>query len=155
MPDEYWQNLRKLIGHMPIVVCGASVIVENSRNEILLQLRSDNKCWAYPGGIVDVNEIVEEAAKRELFEETGIVANSLELFGVFSGKELYHVYPHGDEISIIDVVYVCKDYSGKIKANLNESVEVKFFSCTGLPENISPPCVPAIKKYCDKMNRSS
>ena len=42
----------------------------------------------YPGGSVNINEVVEEAAKRELLEETGIVANALELFGVFSGKEL-------------------------------------------------------------------
>ena len=84
--NEYLKNLRKLVGHMPILVCGASVIVENEDGEILLQLRKDNKCWGYPGGSVDTNEVVEEAAKRELLEETGIEAISLELFGVFSEK---------------------------------------------------------------------
>ena len=96
---EYLRNLRKLVGHMPILVCGASVIVVNDKDEILLQLRKDNNCWGYPGGSVDINEVAEEAAKRELLEETGIVDNSLELFGVFSGEELYYVYPHGDELS--------------------------------------------------------
>lgn len=151
--DEYWKSLRKLIGHMPIVVCGASVIVENTKGEILLQLRKDNNCWAYPGGLVDVNEVVEEAAMRELTEEAGIVANSLELFGVFSGEELYHVYPHGDEVSIVDVVYTCKDYSGEAKADLIESIDVRFFPIDNLPDNLSPACVPAIRKYSN--NRSN
>lgn len=42
---EYLKNLRKIVGHMPILVCGASVIVENSTGEVLLQQRKDNNCW--------------------------------------------------------------------------------------------------------------
>ena len=94
---------------------------------------------------------MEEAAKRELLEETGIVANSLELFGVFSGKELYHVYPHGDEISNVDIVYICKDYFGEARADFIESIDVKFFSIDNLPDNVSPPCIPALNKYKEKV----
>ena len=150
---EYLKNLRKLVGHMPILVCGASVIVENEDGEILLQLRKDNKCWGYPGGTVDINVVVELAAKRELLEETGIEAKSLELFGVFSGKELYHVYPHGDEISNVDIVYICKDYSGEVRADFIESIDVRFFSIDNLPDNVSPPCIPALNKYKDSVLR--
>jgi len=144
---EYLKNLRKLVGHMPILICGASVIVVNECGEILLQLRKDNNCWGYPGGSVDINEVVEDAARRELFEETGIVANELELFGVFSGKDLYYVYPHGDEISSVDIVYICTDYSGEARPDFVESMDVKFFALHDLPDNISPPCVPALVKY--------
>ena len=144
---EYLKNLRKMVGHMPILVCGASVIVINENDEILLQLRKDNNHWGYPGGSVDINEVVEEAAKRELLEETGIVANTLELFGIFSGKELYYIYPHGDEISNVDIVYICKDYSGVAQADMVESVDVKYFALDELPDDISPPCVPALNKY--------
>ena len=37
-------------------------------------------------------------SKRELFEETGLIAHDLELFGVFSGKDLHYIYPNGDEV---------------------------------------------------------
>jgi len=145
----YIKNLRALVGTMPILMCGASVIVENEKGEILLQLRKDSNCWGYPGGAVEINEVVEDAARRELFEETGIVADTLELFGVFSGPELYHIYPHGDEVSNIDIVYICRDYSGETRADLVESNEVKFFPIDNLPSNLSPPTVPVIRKYVE------
>jgi len=146
---EYFKNLRALVGTIPILVCGASIIVENEQDEILLQLRKDNDCWGYPGGVVDINEVVEDAAIRELYEETGITAHALTLFGVFSGPEHFHVYPHGDQISIVDIVYLCKDYSGEPTPDYTESMDVRFFSIHDLPSNISPPCRPGIEKYLE------
>ena len=147
--NEYIKNLRALIGTMPILMCGASVIVENESGEILLQLRKDNNCWGHPGGAVEINEVVEDAASRELLEETGIVAETLELFGVFSGKELYHIYPHGDEVSNVDIVYICRKYSGEVRADFVESNEVRFFPIDSLPSNLSPPAVPVLRKYAE------
>ena len=123
--------------------------MENENSEILLILRRDNGCWAYQGGSVEINEAVEEAAKREFCEETGLTAHSLELFGVFSGKELCYIYPNGDEVSNVDIVYTCKIYSGEAKADFTESREVKFFPIDNLPENILPPNIPVLKKYVE------
>lgn len=39
---------------------------------------------ALPGGFVDVGEKVEDACRRELMEETGIVAQDLNILGVYS-----------------------------------------------------------------------
>lgn len=139
--------MRKIVGHRPLLQVGASVIVENSDGMILLQKRKDNLCWGYAGGSVELDENVEDAAKRELFEETGLTANLLELFGVFSGKETHYVYPNGDEVSNIDIVYICKDFSGKLKAQESEVEELKFFYPEDLPEEISPPLIPALEKW--------
>jgi mutator protein MutT len=148
--NEYIKSLRKFVGHAPIIVCGASVILVNSNGEILLQKRRDNGCWGVHGGAVELGEETEEAAKRELLEETGLTANSLELFGVFSGKDMHYVYPNGDEVYIIDIVYICRDYSGVLKAEQSEVSELRFFAVDNLPENISPPQRKPLMRYVER-----
>lgn len=144
-------DMRKIVGHRCILQVGASVILEDEHGRVLLQKRADNHMWGYAGGSVELDEKVEDAAKRELFEETGLIANSLELFGVFSGKELHYIYPNGDEVSNIDVVYVCRDYCGELKRQEDEVVELKFFDYANLPEKLSPPIKPVLLKRRDFM----
>lgn len=40
--------------------------------------------WALPGGHIDADEMPEAAARRELFEETGVEVEGLELVGVYA-----------------------------------------------------------------------
>lgn len=147
--SNYIMDLRKIVGHRPLLQVGASVIVEDKDGRILLQLRSDNHCWGYAGGSVELDEDVEEAAKRELFEETGIIANKLTLFGVFSGKDTHYVYPNGDEVSNVDIVYVCTDFGGELRCQPGEVDELRFFEIGQIPGNISKPIEKALKKYIE------
>ncbi len=71
---------------------GAGIIIENERGEILLGRRCDNDCWKHAGGSTELGESCEETARRELFEEMGLIANTLELLGVFSGKDTHCIY---------------------------------------------------------------
>ena len=127
-------------------LCGASVIIYRD-NKVLLQKRKDNKCWGYHGGRVELAEKVEEAAKRELLEETGLTANKMELFGVFSGSELHHIYPDGNEVYIIDIVFLCNDFSGKPVFQEEECLDLQWFEFDNIPENFSPPIIPALKLF--------
>jgi 8-oxo-dGTP pyrophosphatase MutT (NUDIX family) len=146
---DYIKDMRKLIGHKTLLLCGASVLLENDRGEVLLQLRADNNCWCSCGGAVEPDEVVEEAAARELYEETGLIADELELFKVFSGKELHYIYPSGDEVSVVDIVFICRRYHGEIKADPKEVKTLNFFNIDEKPDNISPPVRPVIKAYIE------
>lgn len=147
---SYIMDLRKAVGHRPILQVGASVIVVDNCGRILLQLRSDNNTWGYAGGSVEIDEKVEDTAKRELYEETGLIAKQLSLLGVFSGKELHNIYPNGDEVSNIDIVFICKNYEGNLKCQSGEVENLKFFDISNLPNNIFKPNIPAIEEYITK-----
>ncbi len=150
--SDYIMELRKLVGHRPLLQVGASVIAEDGEGRVLLQKRTDNHLWGYAGGSVELDEVVEDAAKRELFEETGLTARSLMLFGIFSGRETHYIYPNGDEVSNIDVVYICRDYEGEPVPQPEETEELRFFRADELPqvEKLSPPIIPALLKWAEE-----
>ena len=143
----YIMDLRKIVGHRTLLQVGASVIVEDKQGRVLLQKRTDNHCWGYPGGSTELDERVEDAAARELREETGLIAEKLELFGVFSGKELHYVYPNGDEVSNVDIVFLCREYSGQLCRDEEETEALQFFEAGKLPENLSPPIVIPLRTW--------
>jgi ADP-ribose pyrophosphatase YjhB (NUDIX family) len=61
---DYLLELRKYVGHRPLLMVGATVFVFDEEDRLLLLKRRDNKCWGPPGGAVEPGEVVEEAAKR-------------------------------------------------------------------------------------------
>ena len=145
--SDYILGLRTLVGHRPLLQLGASVIVVNARGEILLQKRADNGMWGYHGGSVELNERVEDAAARELLEETGLTAESLSLLGVFSGPDMAYTYPNGDQVSNVDIVFVCARYSGTVTPQEGEVSDLRFFLPDALPDEISPPNRKALDAY--------
>ena len=54
--------------------------------------------WALPGGFVEVGEKVEDAARRELVEETGLRGDIVELLGVYSDPKRD---PRGHTVSVV------------------------------------------------------
>lgn len=148
---DYIMGLRRLVGKRPLLQVGASVICLNAVGDILLQKRRDNNCWCYPGGSIELDELVEDAARRELLEEMGITAGKLLLWGVFSGPQTHYVYPNGDEVSCVDIVYECRDYTGAIIPDPAEVVDFGFFAPDGLPQPLSPPIAHVLLQYAREM----
>jgi len=145
----YVSDIRKKIGHDPLMIVGASVIVADSRGRVLLQHRADNGLWGYHGGCVELGENTEDAARRELREETGLTAGSMTLLGVFSGPELNYTYPNGDQASIVDVVYLCRDFTGAVHPQPEEVTALRWFAPAELPPDaqLSPPNIPALRAW--------
>ncbi|MCJ7842508.1 NUDIX hydrolase [Lederbergia sp. NSJ-179] len=143
----YIMELRKIVGSRPLIMVGACVLLLNNDKEILLQLRKDNHSWGLAGGSLEPGESLEQAAKRELFEETGLKAKKLQLFHVFSGENFYYQYPHGDEVYNVITVYLCNDYEGELQNDEREVQDLSFFDMNKLPSNLSPPDVPILEYY--------
>ncbi|BBH20431.1 DNA mismatch repair protein MutT [Paenibacillus baekrokdamisoli] len=147
----YIMDLRQIVGTRPLIMTGACVIIIDKQDRILLQLRADNGLWGLPGGSLEPGESMEEVAKRELFEETGLIADEINLLDVFSGKDLYYQYPHGDEVYNVIVAYTCREYQGNINLDEKEVKDIKFFNIQDIPSEISPPDIPIINNFLKKI----
>ena len=153
----YIAEMRKIVGHKTIIQCAASIICVDKDGRILLGKRSDNKKWGYSGGAVEIDEYVEDCAKRELFEEMGLVAKELEFFFVNSGPEAHYIYPNGDEVSNFEVIYLCRKWHGEPKSLDGEMLDLRFFACDEIDlSEISPPIRRVVEKYitdCKKLTK--
>ena len=149
---EYFKYLRQYVGHKPIILPGSVVIILNGQNEVLLQKRNDGY-WGLPGGLMDLGESFEEVAKREVFEETGLVVEDLRLLNVRSGSEYYLKVPNGDELYSATAVYYTKDVSGEMKIDYSESEKMEYFSPDRLPHKLNDKDKRSIEHYltCERM----
>jgi len=119
---------------MPAVTTDCAILNKKSRTitEILLikRLKEPFKnYWALPGGYVEIDEELDDAAKRELFEETGIKHDEL--------KQLLTVGTLGRDpryrtISIVYFGYYDAE-TMIIKAG-DDAVDAKWFPINCLPE---------------------
>lgn len=142
----YINELRLRVGKLPLVMVGAGVLVFDARGRVLLLRRSDNGCWGVPGGMTEPGETVEDTARRETREETGLEVSGLSLFGVFSGPELHYRYPNGDEVHNVSVVYTAGHVAGSVRLAPEEHAEFGYFDLHALPAAISPPVMPVLRE---------
>ena len=127
--SEYIMDLRKIVGHRPLLQVGASVIVEDDHGRVLLQLRSDNHCWGYAGGSVGLDEVVEDAVKRELFEETGLIAEELELH-ISVAQIVYTVEMDYPAFHLSMQCFACRLLSGTLQ--LHEHTDSRWLAADEL-----------------------
>jgi ADP-ribose pyrophosphatase YjhB (NUDIX family) len=88
---------------MPRPICppiAADVIAEIGSNIVLIERRNFPFGWALPGGFVDVGERVEDAAVRELREETTLEVELRALLGVYSRPDRD---PRGHTVTMVYV----------------------------------------------------
>ena len=129
---------------------GVGVLVLKD-NKVLLGLRNSDKekagselqgqgTWTMPGGKVEFMEKLVDAAKRELEEETSLVATNLELLCISDDMT--------DTAHFVTVGFIAKEYIGEVKAMEPETIlEWKWFSLDELPENLYKPSKKCIEKY--------
>ena len=135
--ENYIAEMRKDVGHAPLMVTSCGVIIENDKGEILLQKRRDNGCWALLGGSMEIGEKFIEVVKREAYEEAGIEIGEFVLFGIYSGEDRIITYPNGDICCGTGIIFKTTVYSGEIQNNTEEALEHRFFGKADLPDNIN------------------
>ena len=99
------------------------------KTKLLLIKRRDVPVYALPGGGVEENETPEQAAIREMKEETNLQVKIVRVIGYY--------YP----ISVLThptILYECEKIDG-IESISNETKEVTYFDLNQLPYRLPPP----------------
>jgi len=92
----------------------AGVVVDHAGRALIIQ-RRDNGTWEPPGGILELDEAIEEGLRREVLEETGLHVEVERLTGVY--KNL----PRG----IVALVFRCRPDHGSVGVG-PETTEVRW-----------------------------
>jgi len=148
---EYAKEIRKKIGHDLLVVVGSCVIILDNSNRLLLQKRRDGS-WGLLGGLLDIEETLEEAAIREVYEEANLTVSNLELLHVFSGPTYHFKLPNLDEVYVITALYYAGEVTGDMRIDHDESLDLQYFDVNQLPENIRPEYQSFIDFYINQGN---
>lgn len=140
LPDreklDYIKYLRSMVGHEKVLMVVSGAIVFDKEKRVLMQRRSDNGQWGFPGGFMELGESVQNTARREVYEETGLQLEKLELHSIYSGPQYEKTFSNGDQVSLVFISFICKDYKGELIESNEESMQNKFFSLEELPDTI-------------------
>jgi 8-oxo-dGTP diphosphatase len=115
----------------PAVAVDMVIVTTQRRPRVLLVRRKHDPfagMWALPGGFVNDNETLEDAARRELLEETGVKAGKMEQLHTFGdpGRD-----PRGH---VISVVYLTRVSARQLHPQAaDDAAEVGWFALAQLP----------------------
>lgn len=120
----------------PMVTVDAVVFKRSQGKTALLLIKRKNDPfkgkWAFPGGFVDMDEELEDAVVRELYEETGLKGINLEQMHTFGtvGRD-----PRGRQVTIA-FMGVTDDNNATVKGG-DDAEEAKWFDIENLPPNMA------------------
>lgn len=108
-------------------------------HSVLLVKHVYERWWYLPGGGVKRGESFEDAVRREVQEETGLVVSSLSLLG------LYHSRAEGKNDHV--AVFVAESFEGSPRTDSPEIEAVGFVPLDRLPADTSPATRRRIAEY--------
>jgi len=134
MPTSpYLRHLRSKLGHELLLLPGVAAVIRDPQGRILLQEKSSGEGWSLPAGAIEPGESPEEAIRREVLEETGIVVEPREILGVYGGSAFRYTYPNGDAVEYTVVLYHCIPIRTSGEELDGETKSLRYFAEFQLP----------------------
>jgi 8-oxo-dGTP diphosphatase len=128
----------------PLVGVGA-IIIEDAR--VLLVKRAHPPLqaqWSIPGGVLEVGELVREAAIREAREETGLIVEPSDLLGVYD--RVLRNSEQRVQYHYVLIDFLCRRIGGELAA-ASDAAEVRYFRREELPAlNLAEDTQDVIRK---------
>jgi 8-oxo-dGTP diphosphatase len=134
---------------VPLVGVGA-IIIEGSR--VLLMKRAHPPLqaeWSIPGGVLEVGELIREAAVREAREETGLTVEPEDLLGVYD--RVLRNPEQSVQYHYVLIDFLCRRVGGELQA-ASDAAEVRWFTLEELPAlKLAEDTVDVIRKGFGKL----
>jgi 8-oxo-dGTP diphosphatase len=143
----------------PLVGVGAVIIdrhtMDDSRSRVLGQARHPplQAQWSIPGGVLEVGELVREAAIREAREETGLIVAPADLLGVYD--RVLRDAEQRVQYHYVLIDFLCRRVGGELHA-ASDAAEVGWFTSEELPAlNLAEDTLDVIQRGFVKLKASS
>ncbi len=130
--STYLKSLRSKVGSMMLVLPSVAVVVFNKEGEVLFQKKPDGT-WSLPAGMIEPDESPNEAALREVLEETGLEVRIDKIVGGFGGRDFTFAYANGDVVQYAVFVFQCEIIGGELQPHDDETAHLQFFSIDTRP----------------------
>ncbi|WP_078382143.1 NUDIX domain-containing protein [Sutcliffiella halmapala] len=128
-------NQQKTVNMYPAV----AVIIFDKQKRILLQKRADVGLWTIPAGHVRPGETVEQAAVREVYQDTGLRVETRRLIGIYSDPESQTFeYPDGRLVQFVTSYFEAEIIGGSTATKNKAMVELEYFAPNRLPHDLLP-----------------
>ncbi|ANN66066.1 NUDIX domain-containing protein [Bordetella bronchialis] len=144
-------RLRALVGPRPLLCPCVRVVLERPDGTVLLHARADFAgMWGLPGGHIEIGESAEQAARREILEETGLAAGQLIAFGHASDPRVETVtLPNGDVCHYQAVLFHCREFDGAARPDPHETPVLRWLDI----DAPLPPMMPHVRASLDAFRR--
>ena len=125
--SPYISSLRAVVGSRLLLVPTVSVWPRNDAGQILLVRSTDDGLWGTVGGMVEVGESPDEAARREAREEAGVDVRLTRILDAVGGTAFEHHYVNGDHVANVAVIYEAEVVAGDPHPDGDETMDVRWF----------------------------
>lgn len=120
------------IGETARLIPGCSaIILDETREKILLTRRTDNGRWCLPGGRMEPGESASEACAREVWEETGLEVKVGRLVGIYTTPDRIMTYANGDRSQLVAFSFEAEITGGTMGLS-DETTDIGYFALTDL-----------------------
>jgi ADP-ribose pyrophosphatase YjhB (NUDIX family) len=122
--------MKREFPEVPLVGVGA-IIIEDARVVLVKRAHPPLQAqWSIPGGVLEVGELVREAAIREAREETGLIVEPADLLGVYD--RVLRDVEQRVQYHYVLIDFLCRRVGGELLA-ASDAAEVGWFTREQLP----------------------